>query len=353
MNVLRLILGGLVIVLAAAPSLAASPILAQTQDGQQPQAAAGPDGKVHLVYGTTAGSIYWSVSRNGGDFAPPRKVAQLDEPSFGAGRGPRIAVARSALVVAAVDKTGSLISWRSEDGGEHWTQAATITDLPGAAREGEFNIAAGPNDRLFAAWLDSRKEGPQIYGAASADGGKTWGANVLVYQSPDGHVCDCCYPSIAFDSQGQVHVMFRNWLAGNRDMHLTTSADGGKTFGPAQKLGNGVWHHDECPMDGGSVTVTGKGEVLTAWRRAQVVYFARPGQKETRVGDGVRPSIAALGDKYWIAWTFGGAIQLRNPDGTITKLGDGPYVTLAGPPTGPLFAFWQSPNGIATLRVDK
>src|ERR1041384_2401448 len=231
MNIFRLmILGGLAIILTAVPSFAELHILAQTQGAKIPQATVGPDGKVYLVYGTTTASIYWCVSENGTDFSPPQKVADPDGLVLGFCRGPRIVVTRSAMVVASVDKNGNLISWRSEDRGEHWTSAATINDVHASAREGLCKIATGPDDRLFAVWMDSRKDGGRIYGASSTDSGKTWSANVLIYESPDGRVSDCCTPSAIFDAQGNIHVMFRNWLAGAQDMYLTSSTDGGKTF---------------------------------------------------------------------------------------------------------------------------
>ena len=65
--------------------------------------------------------------------------------------------------------------------------------------------------------------GTKLYGARSRDGGVTWSKNVLIYESPDGTICQCCHPSAAFDPGGQVLVMWRNCLGGARDMYLKSS----------------------------------------------------------------------------------------------------------------------------------
>ena len=61
---------------------------------------------------------------------------------------------------------------------------------------------------LFAAWLDKRGKGTQLYGARSTDGGATWSKNIPIYKSPEGTICECCHPSIAIDAAGQILAKF-------------------------------------------------------------------------------------------------------------------------------------------------
>jgi Neuraminidase (sialidase) len=89
----------------------------------------------------------------------------------------------------------------------------------------------------------------KIFGAKSTDGGKTWGKNIMIYASPDTTVCECCKPSVVMKGNN-IYVMFRNWLNGNRDLHIIQSTDIGLNFGQAQKLGAGSWTLNGCPMDG-------------------------------------------------------------------------------------------------------
>jgi hypothetical protein len=164
---------------------------------------------------------------------------------LGRHRGPHVAISQGAIVVTAAvsGPEGNLLSWRSTDGGKTWSQAVRINDVPSAAREGLNTLAADGRGRLFAAWLDLRKQGTRLYGAYSADSGVTWSANVLVYESPDGTICQCCHLSAVFAEE---------------------------------KLGSGTWKLNACPMDGGGLTSAG-GRTVTAWRRNGEIFMAEPG----------------------------------------------------------------------------
>ncbi len=83
-----------------------------------------------------------------------------------------------------------------------------------------------------------------------------------------------------------VHVMFRNQLYGNRDLHLIQSSNGGASFGKVQKLGVGSWKLNGCPMDGGGLTVNKNGTVETVWRREGKIFAATPGKPEKEIGEG-------------------------------------------------------------------
>src|SRR4029450_4736158 len=106
---------------------------------------------------------------------------------------------------------------------------------------------------------------------ASRDGGASWSANYVVYESPSGTVCQCCHPSVAVSTDGIIHVLFRNALEGSRDVYVVRSEDGGRTFVAANRLGLGTWKLEGCPMDGGGLAVDGTGAVATIWRRDQTV----------------------------------------------------------------------------------
>ena len=80
--------------------------------------------------------------------------------------------------------------------------------------------------------------------------------------------------------------MWRNALAGNRDMYLARSMDGGRTFGPAEKLGRLGWELNACPMDGGAIAPVAEGRVDTVWMRAGSIFAARAGDPGASVGSG-------------------------------------------------------------------
>ena len=58
-----------------------------------------------------------------------------------------------------------------------------------------------------------------LRGALRPTAALTWSKNVLIYQSPDGTICECCHPSVAIDKSGRILVMWRNSLGGSRDMY--------------------------------------------------------------------------------------------------------------------------------------
>jgi len=263
--------------------------------------------------------------------------------------GIRIAIAPPAIVITAVagargkGADGDLLAWRSTDGGKTWSPGTPVNDVPASAREGLHAMASGPGGQLYAAWLDLRAKGAKLYGASSSDHGATWSKNTLIYESPDGTICQCCHPSLAIDARGAIHVMWRNALAGSRDLYLASSSDGGKTFGRASKLGGGTWPLNACPMDGGGLAITAQGNVLSAWRRAGGVYLAPEGGAETLLDAGKNPSIAANAEGVYAAWSSSEGLRVRIPGKPEPVLLDpeGAYVQLAAIPNGPIVAAWE------------
>ena len=74
------------------------------------------------------------------------------------------------------------------------------------------------------------------------------------------------------DASGRILVMWRNALAGSRDLYWASSTDGGKTFSAGKKLGIGTWLLSACPMDGGDLTVDRDGVAETIWRREDLRF---------------------------------------------------------------------------------
>ena len=297
---------------------------------QQPQLAQG-QGIVAVAFGAGP-QILVSTSADGAKtFSKPALVtADPNQPMLGRHRGPRMAITPKAMVVTA-HRGGELLAWRSLDQGKTWSTPARVNDVPQAAREGLHSTTSLPDGTLAATWLDLREKGMRLYAATSRDHGATWSTNIPVYTSPDGHICECCHPSIVADSQGRLHVMFRNWLAGARDLYLATSTDGGRSFGPAAKLGEGTWTLNACPMDGGGLVADEAGALVTAWRRQNTIFYSSPGRSERSLGEGKDPAIGISGRNVWITWTQTGSVRAWTATSLDTKLiGPGGYPQLLG-----------------------
>jgi hypothetical protein len=246
---------------------------------------------------------------------------------------------------------GNLMAWRSSDGGKTWSKGREVNDVAGAATEGLHALTSDGKKRLFAAWLDKRDEGTKLYGSRSDDGGLTWSKNFLIYASPEGTICQCCHPSVALAADGSLYVMWRNWLNGSRDLYLTRSTDGAH-FSQPQKLGEGTWKLNACPMDGGSMVVDHAG-VVTAWRREHSVFVDRPGEPEREIGQGTDVAIASGADGLYAIWTTPEAIVALKPgDAKPRSLGGkGTFPAIAALPNGGALAAWESDGKISIQPV--
>ncbi len=268
------------------------------QTPKQPQVVLAEDGSIHVAFGIGEW-VHYSCSRDSGkSFSPAVEAFRCPNLSLGMRRGPRIALVGMTPVITAIGgpqgkgRDGDLHAWRLIPESGAWSGPVNVNDTPASAREGLHGMAAGPNGSVWCTWLDLRSGKTEIYAARSTDGGATWGANQLVYHSPSGSVCECCHPSIAVDVAGKVSILFRNSVGGNRDMYVTTSADG-ERFTPAKKLGTGTWKLDACPMDGGMLSVDGKERLYTVWRRDKSLFLTSGGPKEISLGFGEQPWLAA------------------------------------------------------------
>ena len=330
----------------------------------QPQMAANGS-MVALTFGAGR-AIYFSVSHDSGrTFSTPMIVAEAEIVPLTRHRGPRIALSSGTIVISAVvgrtraggphahglSSDGDLLVWRSIDGGKSWSKGVMVNDIPGAPTEGLHSLASDPKAGLFAAWLDKRGHGTSLYGARSTDGGRTWSKNALIYRSPDGTICECCHPSAAIDSGGQILVMWRNWLAGARDMYLARSHDGG-TFSKPEKLGTGTWQLNACPMDGGGLVVS-ENRVVTAWRRGREIFLASPGDKEIGIAEGVDVSITAGQAGVYAVWSTPTGVRAlvpgkKDPISLATK---GAFPNIVALPNGSALAAWEDEGKVVIQPV--
>ena len=327
-----------------------------------PQLASAP-GIVVMAFGA-ANSVYVATSTNEGQsFSKPVKVFETRVLPLSRHRGPRVVITRGAIVVTAVTgqteatgphahglpSDGDLYVWRSMDSGKTWSKAVRINDVPSAAREGLHTLATDGNGNLFAAWLDLRKEGTRLYGAFSIDAGATWLPNTAIYESPDGTICQCCHPSAMYGDDGAVHVMWRNCLNGARDMYLI-SAGASRHFGKAEKLGTGSWKITACPMDGGGIARVGS-RTITAWRRADEIFMAEPGQPETRLGQGKDVALAVSRGHTYAVWIAGTRLESWRAGRQDILAPKAAFPSLVALPGGGVLAAWEEDDAISLRRL--
>ena len=331
---------------------------------QQPQVTVDRAGGVHVVYGVEDQIHYCRSADGGKSYLQSVILPPVNNMSLGMRRGPRVAAGNGLVCVTAIGgkqgkgRDGELFAFCFSAGGKSWQGPATVNDEPAAAREGLHAMAAGPRGEMCCVWLDLRTKGTKIYASTTVDGGATWTKNQLVYESPAGRVCECCHPSVTFDDQGGLYVMWRNALGDNRDLYVCSSTDGGQTFGPAAKLGEGVWPLNACPMDGGAVAALAPGKLATAWRRDKQVFLTLPDDpNEHLLGPGEQPWIAAAADGPHIVWVKKRGEQLflsppgkKEPIELASHAAD-PVIAAASRGHGPIVVVWEGRrNGVYSIQ---
>jgi hypothetical protein len=295
----------------------------QTIVGKQPNASIDAKGVVRIAFGNGERIYCMTSTDHGNSFSKPVLVAELAGMHLGHTRGPQIASSRSHSMITAIDDQGDVHAYLLDHNNGHWKSTLNVNDLRGSAAEGLMALTADNEDNFYAVWLDTRlaKEN-NIYSSKLTGNGK-WSRNKLVYQSPDGHVCECCKPNIAFNG-GKLAVTFRNWLMGSRDIYYLTSADKGESFSAVKKAGTGTWKLDACPMDGGGLSVSDMGLVSTAWQRNGEVFFSDEKLQERRVGSGRDINLLQNGRSLLIAWQANANILVMNlKDNKIIDIGKG------------------------------
>jgi len=338
------------------------PVVTDGLPNRQPQLAAA-NGTVALVFGSGHAVMFARSNDGGRSFSKAVTIAEPPGLALGRHRGPRIVFAGETMVVSAVGgegpatgehatglpSNGSLLAWRSTDGGATWSRPVTINDVPGSAREGLHAMAGDSEGHLAAVWLDLRSPGTRLYGAFSNDGGATWSKNLLVYESPGGTICQCCHPSLTALGNGEFAVMFRNVQGDSRDMFVLKLRNG-RVVSPAVKAGNGTWKLDACPMDGGGLAGSG-GRAVTAWRRGEEIFLASEGDAETRIGKGKDVSLATAGQKVFAIWSEAGGIEawVSGKVEALSKTGAFPVLTSL--PDGGVLAAWEEEGSIALRRL--
>ncbi|MBS1528613.1 MAG: hypothetical protein JST19_23405 [Bacteroidetes bacterium] len=299
-----------------------------------------------MVYGQTD-KIYYLESHDGGlTFSKPAMIAEVPGMPLGMSRGPQLATSRRYTIVTVMDKPGNIHWFRLDNATGKWHAMGLINDQKGSAPEGLMHIAADRNDHFYAVWLDIRTgRSNQPYFADLPANAVKWSKNRIVYQSPEGHTCECCQPHIAVNG-AEVDIMFRNWLNGSRDLYLVTSHNCGASFSKAQKLGNGTWKLNGCPMDGGGL-VAGGTTAQTTWQRQGTIYYCKPGQPEVDLGPGRNSTIAISNGQTVVSFQSEDTLKLVSLPGRKEQtVGTGEFIKSAALPDNKLACVWEKDGKI-------
>jgi hypothetical protein len=256
---------------------------------------------VTVVWGATLPSgvtdIFAAVSRDGAHtFGSAVRVNQIDgDARVNGEQPPRVAlVKRSGLDPSIVvvwttkGRAGTkLVMARSSDGGKSFSTATTVPESDAAGNRGWQNLLAAADGKLFAIWLDHREMADHTMGTAPQhahgsatqttreDGAMMAQKSKLYVGTIDGGtaprpvvggVCYCCKTAIAQGRDGTLFTAWRHVYPGNfRDMAMSVSRDGGRTFAPPVRVSEDQWMLEGCPDDGPAVAVDARNVAHIVW----------------------------------------------------------------------------------------
>ncbi len=181
---------------------------------------------------------------------------------------------------------GSIMADSSSDGGLTWGTDVRVNDIPGSTRPNPLSPWGGSlpsvvmdgNGSLFVAWPDRSAGNLDIVVARSDDGGHNWSTPVRVNDDTSGR--DQWMPSLVIDGSGFLHATWMDARTGNLNVFYSQSRDRGRTWTTnvrvttAETPSRYVRPGDYLGLAAGS-----EGSVYTAWtdgRGADLdIYFAR------------------------------------------------------------------------------
>ena len=153
---------------------------------------------------------------------------------------------------------------RSLDGGRSFEAPLRVNDDRPISHSFE-DLAVTTDGTVLVAWIDSRDGASQT---------ATWVARVTergsrlerVTQLPAGETCVCCRVSVSAGPGESASVLWRKVFPGDvRDMVLSRSTDGGRTFAEAALVHADRWKITACPHRGGQVATDARGRLYAIW----------------------------------------------------------------------------------------
>ncbi len=214
--------------------------------------------------------------------------------------------------------SGPMVLAASDDGGRSWAAApapATIEDSPA---HGFFALHADSEGSFHLAWLDMR-DGRQGLRYARQDGSDNWGPTHTL----DAATCECCWNTL-ITAGDEVRLLYR--ALDPRDMAMSASSDGGRSWQKRGAVGGFDWRVDACPHVGGDLAVRSVGMpqlhavVWTGHEDHEGIYALHTPLEDGAAWSGPRrlgdrgagnPALTGTHDnKLLAAWDDGGEIHL-------------------------------------------
>jgi hypothetical protein len=152
---------------------------------------------------------------------------------------------------------------RSLDGGRTFTGHLRVNEDRPISHSFDGLAVAG-DGTVLVSWLDARAGGSNAttYVARVAE----QGSRVEGIVDAGADACVCCRVDMVRGPGQTVAVLWRKVFPGDiRDMVLSASRDGGRSFTPPALVHADGWHITACPHRGGAIGMDGRGRVYASW----------------------------------------------------------------------------------------
>ena len=201
-------------------------------DSWHPDVAIDSSSTIHVVWDddTPEGTeIYYKRSQDGGDtWSAARRITWTPDFSY----DPAIAIDSSDTIHIVwydyASGDSDIYYKQSQDGGDTWGASRRLTWTTGAS----YTPAVGTTSSVHVIWEDETPGPAEIYYKSSPDSGSTWSAARTITSTAGGSFM----PVIAVDSSARIHVAWYDNTPGNLELYYMRSEDDGSSWSSAQRL---------------------------------------------------------------------------------------------------------------------
>lgn len=286
-------------------------ISANGVDAAEPSTASAPDGTFYVAWvNHDAKQADVMIARFNDEGVQQDSAVRVNRQQGAAtawrGDQPSVAVAPDGAVyvlwtarVEAKDKHGTDVYLSvSNDGGQSFASEVKVNDDKVPNAHGMHSLAVAKDGRIYAVWLDERnvhepkpsakaeghhmESNRDVFLSYSTDGGRTFSANRKVATE----ACPCCKTALAIAADGTLYAGWRQVLPGSfRHIAVAASNDAGATFSQPVIVSDDHWVLQGCPVSGPSLSVDrASGNLKVVWYaagegNAPGVYFAESSDK--------------------------------------------------------------------------
>jgi hypothetical protein len=152
---------------------------------------------------------------------------------------------------------------RSLDGGKTFEPPLRVNEDRPISHSFD-GLAVAPDGTLLVTWIDGRegRRDPATWVARVVERG----TRVESARKVGDDTCVCCRIDAAAGTRDTVALTWRRVFPGDiRDMVMTMSRDGGRSFGDPTLVSADHWKINACPHRGGAIGLDARGRIYMSW----------------------------------------------------------------------------------------